>query len=79
VVGEVRRQLGTKLAKAGIVAWLVLLVALIAGRVAGYSSWSVVLFPIWGVPALYVAFVVVLWALVLALVILGVLLGPWLR
>lgn len=73
------RAQGSRLAWGGLVVWIVLLLALVGVRLAGYSSLAVVTFPLWGPPAAYVAFVLACWALGLALAFVWLLLRPFLR
>lgn len=64
----------------GLVVWLTLLNAMVAAKViAGYSSWAVVTFPLWGPPVAYVAFVLACWALGFAVLVVWLLLRPFMR
>lgn len=75
------RAVAKKAYRIGLSLWLATVFATFVFKWLGVwpAAWPVVVFPLWGPPAAYVAFVLSCWALGIAVVILAVLLKPWLR
>lgn len=63
--------------RGGLTFWALTLAGLIGLRIAGYSSWGVVTFPLWGPPVAYVAFCIAVTVLALLFVAVLFILRPW--